>query len=112
MTFSWAGFMKVVVSGLIFLLQKRESHRSLSNGARFIIMLTSVSSFTSIDIGLRGLMFLWDLYISSLMKFIMRVRKEFGFWFRKFAIALISGTISRTPIIFRMLGSLFQTGLT
>ena len=60
MTFSWAGFMKVVVSGFIFMLQKRESHRSLSVGACFIMMLASVSSFASIDIEVSGLMFLCD----------------------------------------------------
>ena len=79
MTFNWSGFMKVVVSGFILMLQKMESHRSLSVGACLIMMLASVSSLASIDIGVRGLMFLWDLSISSLMKFTIKVRKEFGF---------------------------------
>ena len=48
-------------------------------GAFFIMMLASVSSLASIDIGVRGLMFLCDLSISSLMKFTISVRKEFGF---------------------------------
>ena len=79
MTLSWDGFVRVVVSGFIFMLQRRVSYRSLFVGACFSMMLASVSCLASIDIGLRGLIFLWDLSISSLMKFVIRVRKEFSF---------------------------------
>ena len=43
------------------------------------MMLASVSSLANIVIGVKGLIFLWDLSISSLIKFVIRVRKEFGF---------------------------------
>ena len=92
-----------------FYFAEEGNHRYLSVGACFIMMLSSVSSFASIDIGVRGLC---DLSISSLVNFIMRVWKEFGFWFEKFAIVLIGCTISRTPIAFGMFEIMFQTGLT
>ena len=88
------------------------SHKSLSVGACFNMILASVSSLARIDIGVKGLMFLWDLSISSLIKFVIRVRKEFGFWSGKFMIAFIGCTISSTPIALSMFDVMFQTGLT
>ena len=64
---SWVGLIKVVVSGVIFMWQKSVSQMSLSVGACFSMMLASVRSLANIEIGVRGLMFLWDLSISSLM---------------------------------------------
>ena len=112
MVFNWEGLMKVVVSGFILMLQKWESHIFLSVGVGLSMMLASVRVLVMIDIGVRGLMFLWDLSISNLKKLVMSVRNKLGFWFGKFAMALIGSTISRTSIAFRMFKSIFQTGLT
>ena len=81
-------------------------------GAYFSMILASLSCLANIETGVKGLMFLWDLSISSLMKFIIRVRKEFGFWSGKFMIVCIGCTISSTPIALSMLDVMFQTGLT
>ena len=45
----------------------------------FNMILANVSSLARIDIGVKGLMFLWYLSNSSHIKFVIRVRKEFGF---------------------------------
>ena len=110
--FSWAGLIKVVVSGVIFMWQKSVSQVSLSVGACLSMMLASVRSLANIEIGVRGLRYLSDLSISSLIKFTIRVRKEFGFWSGKFIIVCIGWIISNTPMALRMLDVMFQTGLT
>ena len=85
---------------------------SLSVGACLSMMLARVRSLASTEIGVRGLRYLWDLSISNLMKFTIKVRKEFGFWSGKFMIACIGCTISSTPMALSMLDVMFQTGLT
>ena len=79
-------------------------------GACFNMILASVSSLAKIEIGVRGLMFLRDLSISSLIKFF--IRKEFGFLSGKVMIVFIGCTISSTPIALSILDVMFQTGQT
>ena len=57
---------------------KRESHIFLSVGACFSVMIASMRIFARIDIGVRGLVFLWDLCIFNLQKLVTRVRNELG----------------------------------
>ena len=85
---------------------------SLSLGACFIMMAARVNSFARTETGVRGLRCLWDLSISSLMKLIIRVRKEFGSWSGKFIIVWKGWIISNMPMALRMLEVMFHTGLT
>ena len=100
------------VVGLILMLQNRASHVFLSIGAWFIIMLARVSVLARIVMGVRGLWLMCDLSISCLKKFVMMIRNELGCWSGKFMRALAGVTISRMPIAFSMLDSMFQTGRT
>ena len=104
--------MKVDVVGLILLLQNRASYVFLSIGAWFIIMLARVSVLARIVMGVRGLWLMCDLSISCLKKFVMMIRNELGCWSGKFMRALEGSTISKMPIAFSMLDSMFQTGRT
>ena len=45
----------------------------------FCMVLASVRVLARIDIGVRGLVFLWDLSISNLKKWVMSVINELGF---------------------------------
>ena len=76
------------------------------------MMAARVSSLDKTETGVRGLRCLWDLSISSLMKFTIMVRKEFGSWSGKFIIVWRGCIISSMPIALRMLEVMFHTGLT